>query len=279
VLGLTGPFASLEYFAAKTTWKWIRGRHGDAVDRNARLDSYAGLRFALMLDGEMNAALKKEIFSRLNQLALNPFEQEFRAETVLARRQYAALVTYAQAQDGLAKAISRDRGRELVAYNHGPKSRALLRFASFSTLGIYRHREDITVESLARLDHKRRIQARVQFLKRGLASAPRIDVVWDVGEIRRYLDELGELESGSSDPAISRLVAEVFSSTWDEETRRGCLKCLFRLNSASSRQELSRLSNDESVSSELRLACNSYLAGTPPPETLAGSAIVGGSGR
>jgi hypothetical protein len=46
VLGLTGPLSSLEYFAAKTSWKWIRGRHGDAVDRNARLDSYAGLRVA-----------------------------------------------------------------------------------------------------------------------------------------------------------------------------------------------------------------------------------------
>jgi hypothetical protein len=176
--------------------------------------------------------------------------------------------------------MSRDRGRELVAYNHGPKSRAVLRLASFSTLGIYRHREDVTTESLAQLEQKRRIQARVQFLKRALASTPRIDVVWDMAEIRRNLDELGELESGSNDPAISRLVAEVFSSTWDEETRRGCLKCLYLMNSASARQELSRLSNDESVSSELRLACNSYLAGTPPLEPLAGTgALAGGSGR
>ena len=280
VLGLTGPFSNLEYFVAKRAWEFIRGRHGDPVDRNARLDAYAGLRHALLLDRELNPALKQELTRRLDQLALNPFEQDFRAEAELATRQYAALLKYAEAPDGLAKSLSRDRGREMVAYDHGPKSRALLRVATIATLGMYRHREPMNADSVARLERERGIQARVQFLERVLASTPQIDVVWDAAEIRRNLDELGDLEAGAEAPAISRLVARVFAGTSDEETRRGCLKCLYRLNSMAARQELTRLSTDESISPELRVACNSYLHGLPPPVPPSDNGVVsGGSGQ
>ena len=263
LLGYNG-ISHLGYFAAKTSWQWFRGRHGGAVDRNARIDAYAGLRHALFVDDGLNPDLKKQITRRLDALALNPFEQDFDCESEMAKRQYAALIAYAHDPNGLERTLARERGRELVAFTHGSESRAWLNVATIATLGIYRHREPVTPDALARLDRERRIQARVAFLEHALASSPQLDVVWDMEEIRKSLEELPELQATGANEPISKLVARVFSQTSDEVTRRDCLRCLYRLNSTSARQELSRLSNDEMVSPELRADCQSYLLGIPP---------------
>lgn len=275
VLGFNG-LSNLGYFAAKASWKWFHGRHGQAVDRNSRLDAYAELQHALLLDSLLNPVLKKEIIRRLEGLALNPFEQDSECETELARRQYAALAAYVQNPEGLEAALARARGRELVAFSHGATARTFLTFASIATLGAFRHREEVTTDSLARLDRGRRIQARVNFLEHVLASSPQIDVVWDMAEIRNSLDELAGLEAGRSNGSVSQLVARVFAGTSDEDTRRECLRCLYRLNSTPARQELSRLSQDQLVSAELRADCDSYLRGTPPSYGIAAAA---GSGQ
>jgi len=280
ILGFTGPFANIEYYAAKTSIQWFRERRGSAVDRGSRLDAYAQFRYALLLDDQMDPALKKEVTSRLDQLAINPFEQSFQTETELARRQYAALLRYVQEPDGLARRIARERAHELTAFSHGPKTRTLLRLSTVATLGMYRHSEAINPESLDRLERERRIQARVQFLNRVLASSPRVDVVWNTTEIRDNLNELAALEAGRNDPAVSRLVAQIFARTSDDETRRDCLRCLSILNSAPARRELARISGDESVDLQLRAASYSYLNGPPAPsKPVQAVATLAGAGQ
>ena len=93
---------------------FVRGRHGAAVNRSARLEAYSEAREFLSADSSLDPALKMELQRRLDHLALNPRENDVSHEANLAREQYAALLQYADSPRGAAK-LERDRRKELEA--------------------------------------------------------------------------------------------------------------------------------------------------------------------
>ncbi len=95
VLGLT-RFGNPEFFAAEVAWTFVRGRHGSAVNRSARLEAYSEAREFLAMDSSLDPALKMELRRRLDHLALNPRDNDVSHEATLAREQYSALLRYAE---------------------------------------------------------------------------------------------------------------------------------------------------------------------------------------
>jgi hypothetical protein len=230
ILGLT-TYGNLEYFAAKTTWTFIRRRHGAAVDRSARLRAYAQLRHSLYMDGSLNPELRRDLLRRVDGYALNPFENGVQAEAQIARNQYAALRAYVTAPDGLARKVDRARSREIARRVHSGGTLALFRLASISTFGIYRHNERITPDLLAEIDRQRRFAWHKRFLQQVIDSTPPAEVAYNTAQVQRSLDAITEI--GEQEPdlreASAALVRRVLAQTADESTRRRCFECLEKL--------------------------------------------------
>jgi len=188
VLGLT-RFGNPGFFAADAAWTFIRGRHGAAMNRNARLQAYSEAREFLAVDSELDPALKIQLERHLNHLALNPRENDVSHEVTLAREQYAALVRFADSSRGAAK-LERERRKELEAYQHAWSARFVA-----SAGRIFNRRPSIDIEKPdpvlhAQLDAFRRTDYHVRFLERVLASGPSPDVVWDPAVIAQSVSAL-----------------------------------------------------------------------------------------
>jgi hypothetical protein len=153
VLGLTG-WGNWPYMAGKKTWMFVRGRHGGTVDRMARLRAYVQLRQSLVMDSHLAPALRAELTKGVERLGWNPLEEDFARESAFARRQYASLLE--ASGSGLARDLDRERLAEIRDLVHSPASRLGLRLASLATLGIYRHRDELTPARLEAVDAERR---------------------------------------------------------------------------------------------------------------------------
>ena len=93
----------------------MRGRHGAAVNRSARLQAYSEAREFLAMDSSLDPALKIELERHLDHLALNPRENDVAHEANLAREQYAALLQIRCNRPRGAAKLERDRRKELEA--------------------------------------------------------------------------------------------------------------------------------------------------------------------
>ena len=127
VLGIT-RFGNWPFFAGETTWMFVRGRHGAAVNRSARLRAYSEARAFLAVDASLNPKFKAELLARVDHLALNPLENGAANEAKLASEQYNALIQYAQSPNGLAAKLERDRRKELASYTQSRTRRMLEAF-------------------------------------------------------------------------------------------------------------------------------------------------------
>lgn len=230
VLGIT-TFGNLEYFAAKTSWTFIRRRHGAAVDRSARLRAYSQFRHALFLDGSMDRGLRTELLRRMDGLGLNPFEDSMATEAQLARDQYAALRAYATKPGGLERKLDRARSAEIAHQLHSQKARVMFRVASIGTLGMYRHRDQLTPELLADIDRRRRFAWNKRFLEEVIDSSPRPEVAYNMEQVQKSLDIVTRIGQESDDlrGASEELLRRVLAQTSDAETRRICNDCLQKL--------------------------------------------------
>ncbi len=230
VLGIT-TFGNLEYFAAKTTWTFIRRRHGAAVDRTARLRAYSQFRHGLNLDASLDPKLRRELLCRAEGLGLNPFEDGVQTEAQLARDQYAALCAYATAPNGLAKKLAAGRSTEVAHRVHSGPALALFRMTSIATLGIYKHKETMTPVLLADLDRQRRFAGHTRVLVEVGGSSPRLEVAYHIEHVRRSLDAITQIGQDGDEfkEASEELVMRVLARTSDDSTRRLCVDCLERL--------------------------------------------------
>lgn len=230
LLGLT-TFGNLEYFAAKTTYTFIRRRQGAAVDRTARLRAYSLLRHSLFLDDSLNPTLRQELLRRVDGLGLNPFEDGMETEARLAREQYAALLKHAAAPDGLALRLERTRAKEVAHRLHSTPSLAMFRMASIASLGIYRHNDRMTPELLAEVDRQRRFAWHKRFLEEVIGSTPQPEVAYNVDQLQRSLDAVTQIaeESATYRASSEELVRRVLAQTSDEGMRRLCYECLQKL--------------------------------------------------
>jgi hypothetical protein len=220
VLGLT-RFGNPEFFAAQALWTFVRGRHGFAVNRSARLQAYSEAREFLALDSSLDPALRTQLQLRLDHLALNPRENDVAHEATLAREQYAVLLRYAGSSRGAAK-LERDRRKELEAYTESPGKRFAMGLGRVFTRGprVDPEKPDPGLE--AQLSEYRRSEYHIRFLDRLLASSPSPDVVWDAGAIGRSVSALSS--DANASPQAQRLVSQVCARSTDSDLRLTCLR-------------------------------------------------------
>jgi hypothetical protein len=228
VFGIT-RFGNPSFFAASAAFTFVRGRHGAAVNRSARLQAYSEAREFLSVDGSLDPALKTELQRRLNHLALNPRENDVPHEANLAREQYAALLRYAESPRGAAK-MERDRRKELEADTQPPARRLAANLGRIFTRGPYVDPEKPDPRLHAELDAYRRSAYHAQFLDQLLASSPNPDVVWDAGAISRSVSALTSGTNASL--KTQRLVSQVCARSTDGDLRLTCLRAMQHWNSA-----------------------------------------------
>ena len=221
VFGFT-RFGNPSLFAADWAYTFVRGRHGAAVNRTARLQAYSGARQFLAMDTTLDPALKTELQLQLDHLALNPRENETAHESTLAREQYAALLQYANSPRFVAK-LQHSRRKELESYTRSPGARMLSRIGRFF-VGAPDPNPPSDLALRAQLDMYRRSATQVRFLDQLLASGPRPDVMWDADAIRRAVDDLSADPHAS--PHAQALIAQVYARSADPDLRSACWRAL-----------------------------------------------------
>jgi len=229
LLGIT-RFGNPSFFAADVLWNFVRARHGDAMNRAARLQAYSEAREFLAADSSLAPTLKVELQRQLDHLALNPRENEVANEANLAREQYAALVQYSQSSRGAAK-LERDRQKELESYTQSHTKRLALKAGRFFTRGPRVDPEKPDPILKAELDAYRRSDYNFRFLEQLLGSSPSPDVVWDPHVIGKSVTAL--TANTHSVPQARRIIAQVYARSTDDDLRRTCLEALQHLNSRS----------------------------------------------
>ena len=228
VLGIS-KFGNWPFFAGSFAFNFVRVRHGATNDRAARLKAYSEVREWLALDGSIDKDLRAELQTRLEIMGVNPMEESVFEEARTAQRQYAALIRYAEDPHGLAARLARDRQAELTADHHSIAARAGFHAATIATFGWYNHREKNQETLEAQLDQARRQARQMRFLEDVARSSPRADIVWNMDEVRRAIDEV----TADGAPARSaQLVEKIMRQTNDEETRALCQRALQNLDAA-----------------------------------------------
>jgi hypothetical protein len=245
-------YGDIHYFLGRTVFDFVTSRRGMDVNQPTRLRAYSQLKLLLSLDAALDPDLREEIEKRVERVSLNPLENDLEAEARLAREQYAALVAYANAPGGLDSRLDRDRRAEMVPLEHGGAERVLLRFANVLSLGLYKHREKAAPESVRRtLDAERSLAYHKRFLQEVAKSTPLVEVVWNVEDVRRSLRFVAEA-GVRGDAGAARAAAKIFAQTKDDETRRLCIDCLYRINNEAAKSALLRIYRSPDLDPELR---------------------------
>ncbi len=263
VLSLS-KFGNLPYFLGRTAFDFVTGRRGIDINQPTRLQTYSQLKLLLSLNDSLEPKLRSEINGRLERVSLNPFENDFAAEAKVAKAQYAALVNFAKAPDGLSAKLERDRREELLPLEHGRSAQIAFRVANVISFGKYVHREQLTNDMDDRLDTARRLQYHTKFLEQVASAKGEIDMAWDLAEIKRSLRFVADHGDNANGQAVSA-AAKIFARTRDDETRRACLDSLSRISNPKAKTELLRISQNKELNQTWREIAESYLTGKNDP--------------
>lgn len=245
VLGWTG-FGNWTWLAARTSYSFIRSRHGSPLDRTARVRALVQVRQALEADQQLNPALRASLAGKLDKLGLNPFDSSSRDELETARRQYETLLERVRT-GRLAEHLERERQHEVESVLHNASGRAVRKTGTLLSLGIYRHKHLATPVLLAAVDRERRIAFHRKFLEQALAASPAPDITTDADSLQRSVSALGALVTPEH-RAYSRtavLISWVMSSVSDPRTREVCVSSLARMSSGEPKAAPSVATNPE----------------------------------
>jgi hypothetical protein len=243
-------FGNLPYFLGRKAYDFVTGRRGMDLNQPTRLQSYSELKLLLSFNPTIDPKLRDEIEQRIQNVSLNPLNNDDEAEVELARQQYEALVDYAKRPDGLAAKIERDQRAEMMPFEHGRSARIFFNISNVLTFGRYVHRETWTPELEQRLEKSRRLAYHTQFLNDVARSSVSTDVAWDMGRVTRSLQFLASEGDEASGRAV-KAAAAIFQKTHDEYARRLCLEALSKINNKTARAELLKIYERE-PQSELR---------------------------
>jgi hypothetical protein len=243
-------FGNLPYFAGRRAYDFITGRRGMDLNQPTRLRSYSELKLMLYFNGTIDPKLRDEIEQRLQDVSLNPLNNDNNSEVALARQQYDALIRYAKRADGLPAKIDRDRRAEMMPLKHGAAGRIFFTAANILTFGRYVHREEATPELNARLEMARRLAHHTELLKQVAKSSPQAEVAWDIAIVKQSLNFLVANGSGA-DGSAAKAAAAIFQRTEDTEAQELCLEALSRINDKTARAELLRI-YDQTPQPDLR---------------------------
>lgn len=197
VFGMT-PYGSLSWFAARNSYLWVRDRHGAAFNRSLRQASYARVRQQLLDSANaMDPGLHQLIQSKLDSLALNPFEQDTPGERAAAERQYAALLRWFNDSSSLDRSLNRARAREYFEQTHTPGERAWMKTLQVASLGLVRPRGAVTPTEIAALNRQRRLEYATRIL-RGAENSPAPKTEAEADLLRQAATDVSELSLPSS---------------------------------------------------------------------------------
>jgi hypothetical protein len=244
-------FGNLPYFAGRSFFDFVTRRRGMDLNQPTRLRSYSELKLLLSFNSTLDANLRNEIERRIQNVSLNPLNNDNASEVRLARQQYDALIDYARRPDGLSAKIERDRRVEMVPLKHGPTARFFYNLGNVLSFGRYVHREKATPELCVRLENARRVERHTRFLAEVAKSSPQIEVAWDMDMVRRSLQFLAE-HGGDAKSSAAKAAAAIFQRTNDAEARRLCLDALSKINNKPARIELLRIYSQEATEAELK---------------------------
>jgi hypothetical protein len=252
------PFSSLEYMLGRYVFYWFTSRRGMDVNQISRVNSYSQLKLLLSLDTSLDNDLRREIERRIEDVSLNPLENDVGAEAMIARRQYDNLMAYAKRPDGLPARLQKMRREEMTKLAHSPKERMLFSLAHTLTFGIYTHRETATPELLAQIDTRRQLD----FHERRLAEIARQSVKPEVDsnttDLRESLAFVSTNGSAAKDKTV-RSLARIYSITGDTDLRDLCLAGLYKINNASAKSQLLAIYHDPGTDDRVRNMSVRYL--------------------
>jgi hypothetical protein len=274
------PVSSVTKLAQNTAHVILR-RKGADLFQPSRARSYSQLKTVLALDMDISPQMREEIARRVEFVADNPLENDFKTELQLARNQYQALLNYALREDGLKSRLQRDRRTELASTTHKGSAKVFLKLAEVTSLGVYKHREPDTPDLLTLLETSRRTLHHEEFLRAVMKSGFPIEIEWDVERIRESLHYV--VSDGAIAPAeIASIALDIFGKTWDEKTKRACLDTIQALDAPVAQSAFLRLLRNQNLSDHSRAIAAQYLRipnGTPPVNDVKAvqSAVGGGA--
>jgi hypothetical protein len=244
-------FGNLPYFVGRQFYNFVTGRRGIDMNQPTRLRSYSELKLLLTFNSSIDPKLRNEIERRVQNVSLNPLNNNDETEVALARQQYDELMNYALRPDGLAARIERDRRAEMVPLKHGRTARIFFTLGNIVSFGRYVHRETPTPELNERMELSRRVTYHTQFLREVAKSSPQTDVAWDISVVRQSLQFFADQGTAASNGA-AKAAGAIFEKTNDDETRRLSLDALSKMNNKAARKELLRLYQLQPLQTELR---------------------------
>jgi hypothetical protein len=237
-------FGNLPYFVGRKAYDFVTGRRGMDINQPTRLQSYSELKLLLAFSSSIDPKLRNEIERRIQNISLNPLNNDDEAEVELARQQYQSLIDYADRPDGLSAKLERDRRAEMLPFAHGRSARIFFGVANVLSFGRYVHREHATPELEQQLEKSRRVAYHTQFLADVARSSVTTDVAWDMARVIRSLQFFAS-EGGEAPQGAARAAAAIFRKTNDDEARRLCLEALSKINTKTARAELLKIYEGE----------------------------------
>jgi len=251
-------FGDVPYFFGRTLYNFVTNRRGMDVNQPSRLRAVSQLKLLLALDATIDPQLRDGIDRRLDAVSSNPLDNDYEAETQLARRQYAALVDYARRPEGLPARLELDRRAEAMPLMHGRAGHFFFRAANVLSFNLYTHREKSSATLDAGLDTQRRLAFHERFLREASRSSPQIEVVQNIEDVRRSLRFVAE-HGAAADKKTALATARIFANTQDVETRRLCINGLYRINNETAKKELLHLYQDGQIETVWRTLSAEYL--------------------
>jgi len=233
-------FGNIPYFLGRKVYDFVTGRRGMDINQPTRLQSYSELKLLLSFNSTIDPKLRDDIERRIQNVSLNPLNNDDEAEVRLAQQQYESLIEYAQRPGGLAAKIESDRRAEMVPFEHGRSARIFFGVANVLTFGRYVHRETATPELEQRLEKSRRLAYHTQFLNDVAKSSATTDVAWDMARVTQSLQFLAS-EGTEASTSAARAAAIIFQKTSDVEARRLCVEALAKINNKTARAELLKI--------------------------------------
>ena len=206
IIGIS-HFTNWYYFVGKSLHGFLAGRHGAALNRAARLDSYAHFRTALTLDHSLDADLRTAMQRRMDSLNDNPLEARTDLEIQMARSRYNVLQADAKADGRLATRIDKQRRAELAPFGESGKAQQMHLLLHDLTFGLYTHRAQKDEGNLLALDRNRRIQSCLKFLDSIVQAGTRPEIAYDSTRIEACITELSGLMHTVQVPRLRTLVA------------------------------------------------------------------------
>lgn len=252
------PFSSVPYLLGRYVYDFVTGRRGMDINQVSRVRSYSQLKLLLSLEGSLTYEFRDTIAGRVDNVSLNPMENDLDTEERIARKQYENLMAYARRPDGLPAEVDRLRREEMVKLVHTPKERAFFKIANAVTFGLYTHREKSTPELVAQMDTRRQLEFHERRIAEIARDSVRPEVDSDLLALRQSLAFVAANGSAAKDKT-ARALAQIFTKTADPAVREECLAGLYRIDNSTAKNQLLAIYRDSKTDTHLRELSAHYL--------------------